>query len=349
MVRVIHLSPVRPDFQTQRSLEYLRRDLGADGSALTLGPGGDVRNVPMAAIALRRLLRRGAEVVHAWGPSALAAAVLGGCRQIIYSPLPDSPTRTSRWFGAAAAGHCFRVVCPSEAMRRTLVEQGVAAERCQVIHPPVDFARVPSSRNALLRAELGFAESDRVTLLPGESTRSTSHRAGVWALSILYVMEESERVLVWGRGRQAESLVRFGKRLAQHNLVTLAEQRLGQAVDFEQLTAVADAAVVPAQGDAAAVLPLLICMAAGLPIVSGFTPAAAEFLQDRQTALVIAPATPKTLAQGIMELRQNPALRRHLAESARAKAKALYDLPKFLDQWRCTYLAMGDRAVSVRV
>jgi len=348
MVRVIHLSPVHSDFQTQRSLEYMRRDLGADGSALTLGPGGDVRNVPMAAIALRRLLRRGAEVVHAWGPSALAAAAWAGCRRIIYSPLPDSPLLLGRWFGAAAAGRYLRVVCPSEAMRRALVEQGVAAERCQVIHPPVDFARVPSGGNALLRAELGFGESDRVVLLPGESTHDASHRAGVWALSILYVMEERERVLVWGRGRQAESLARLGKRLAQHDLVTLAEQRLGRAVEFEQLTAVAEAAVVPAQGNAA-VLPLLICMAAGLPIVAGFTPAAAEFLQDRQTALVLAPATPKALAQGIMELRQNRSLRDRLIESARAKAKACYSLPKFLDQWRCTYLVMGERGTSVRV
>jgi len=60
MVRVIHLSPVHSDFQTQRSLEYLRRDLGADGSALTLGPGGGDRSAPIAAARRRGRPRVGA-------------------------------------------------------------------------------------------------------------------------------------------------------------------------------------------------------------------------------------------------------------------------------------------------
>src|SRR5688572_7646590 len=81
MIRVRHLHDGETDFQTRRGIEALTRSLGAGFDA----SGERVGGVPGA------LLRRDrtavpADVVHAWGGRALAAAVLRGGGRIVFSP-----------------------------------------------------------------------------------------------------------------------------------------------------------------------------------------------------------------------------------------------------------------------
>src|SRR5205085_404250 len=84
----------------------------------------------------RRDLR--SELIHAFGPNALAAACIAGGK-IIYTP-PEAPTpRAARWLRAIAGHRDIQIVFPTDTMRRFFVERGVPIERSHLIRPGVEF------------------------------------------------------------------------------------------------------------------------------------------------------------------------------------------------------------------
>src|SRR4051812_42306813 len=98
MIRLLHVLDSAPDFQTARAVEQLSKGLGAgfDVRTRTIGAGGDFRNPPSAAIALRREART-TDVVHAWGMSALAATAFAGFERIIFTPTSFPSRRQIAW------------------------------------------------------------------------------------------------------------------------------------------------------------------------------------------------------------------------------------------------------------
>jgi glycosyltransferase involved in cell wall biosynthesis len=342
MIRVLHLCPARRDFQTQRSLDHLMRDLGDEycSSILRIGSDREPLSVPIGALAIQ--FRRGvaADIVHAWGATALSAALLGRCGRIIFSPLPAERPLCRGRLAAMVRRAGARVVCNSETLRRRFLDIGISADRCHTIRPGVDTDRLKPTRNAALRTELGFEDSDEVILAPGETVRGSGHREAAWAVGILNVLDGRRRLLVWGRGDGVDALRNFTERLQQPTVLTVAEQKLGRPVEFEQLPAVADVALAASSGRAA-ILPLCICMAAGLPLVSTDNSDAAELLEDGRTALLRRRATPMMLAQCVLDLEKDAALHRRLSEAARAVAVEAFSLPRYLAQWRAVYGAVA--------
>jgi glycosyltransferase involved in cell wall biosynthesis len=162
------------------------------------------------------------------------------------------------------------------------------------------------------------------------------HRYSLWAAAILHVLDSQWRFLIWGRGPMVDSLERFAATVGRDSLLVDAEKRLGRAVDFEQVACVADAALVFADA-MAPVLPLSICMAAGVPIVAAETAGSRELLQDEITALLEPSATPRKLAQRMLGLQKAPALRRKIAEAARIQAIDRFSVARYVADWRRVY------------
>ncbi|HEY7117652.1 MAG TPA: glycosyltransferase [Tepidisphaeraceae bacterium] len=338
MPRVLQVYGRCADFQTLRAIEQLSSGLGAsfDVYTRTIGRGGDFRNVPSAALGLRDDLRQ-FDLVHAWGIGALSAAAFASSSgRIVFTPTPFPSRRQIGWIRAILNYRDVQVVCPTATLRRALVERGIPLPRCHLIRPGVDFARVKRRRDPALRAALALADDHHVLLGLGESTRAADHRQTVWGGAILNVLDHRTRVLLWGRGPMAPAAARLGQRLGQPELVTLAEQRLGRHLDFEDLLPAADMLVVSATTPVAT-LPIAIGMAAALPIVATVTSTIAELLEDRHTALMTQPAVPRLLAQRIMQLREDPQMQWSLADTARVEAYEFFSLSRFLDQFRALY------------
>jgi glycosyltransferase involved in cell wall biosynthesis len=331
MVRVLHFHEADPDFQTRRALESLTRSLG----------GGFEAAVERPANLLGELLRRGpvpgapADVVHAWGGRALAAAVVRGRGQIVFSPTRFPTPRLVRWLRAATGYRDVQVVCSTATQRRFFVERGVPLDRCHLVRPGVDFARVRRRRDPVLRRRLGFGDGDTVLLAPGESTRAAAHEDAVWAAAIAHYLDPRYRMLVWGRGDRAGAVVRRGRSVAD-GMLAVAEPALGQAVEFESLLPAADAVLVSARGPVAT-LPVAVCMAAGLPIVSTVTYTVAELLEDRHTALMVPRCQPRLMARRLLDLRADTGLQWSISDVARTEAYEYFSLTRFLEQWREVY------------
>jgi glycosyltransferase involved in cell wall biosynthesis len=125
------------------------------------------------------------------------------------------------------------------------------------------------------------------------------------------------------------------------DLIALAERRLGRPVEFEELLPAADVLVVSATAPIPT-LPVAIAMAANLPIVAAVTPTVAELLEDRHTALMTPPDDAKALANRVRLFRDDPALRRKLADRARSEAYDFLAQSRFVADHRALY--QGDPA-----
>src|ERR1700722_12781055 len=257
MSPILHLFDQNADYATRRMAvtvaEGLRGEFAPTG--LTIGRGGDLRDCLTAARCLESLAQ--SSVVHAWGTRPLIAASLAGCEPIIYSPPADLGRWDKRWLRWLGRRRDVRIVFSSEAQQRDARGCGLPEERTSLIRPGIQVE--PAARDSSLRRRLGFSDDDFVVLAAGESTRSAGHKLAVWTTAILHVLDETWKLLVWGRGDQAGKIARLA---ASQECASLL--RLEPSMEFEQLLAAADVVLSPTTG-ADAPLAVAMCMAAGIP------------------------------------------------------------------------------------
>lgn len=339
MVRILHVAETDADFQTQRCVDDLSRQLG-EGFACqhaTIGRGGTWRHAAGAILGIRS--RVDVDVVHAWGAKALSACMAAHV-PVIHCPPPAPTERSIRWLWSMMAYRPVHVVCATDTQRRLLAGVGIDPNRMGLIRPAVDFSRVRKKKNPELRQALGLADDDFVLLAVGESTHEAAHKDALWAAGILRVYDPHYRLLIWGRGDRHDEVARFNEKLIDPQLLCIAEQRLGSRVELEELFGAADMAIISASGHVAP-LPICIAMASGVPMVATATPEIGELLEDRHTALMVRPGSPRELAQRILKLREDSSLRWKLADAARAEAYEYFSMARFVSEWRELYRSVA--------
>lgn len=337
MVRVLQLYDTDAEFQIQRSIGGLSTGLRAEFACSTasIGRGGTYRSATRALVGLRRA--PSCDVIHAWGMRSLVAASLSGrAFATVFTPPPEHADRAIRWLRALREYRNVHVVCSTATLRRRYLQRGIPLQRCHLIRPGVDFSRIRRRRDPALRSALGFAQDDCVILVPGESTRNAAHRYALWTSGILNLLDERYKFLLWGRGSQIPAIERFASRIRHTDLLHVAERRLHRPVEFEELLPAADIVLVTAAGPVGT-LPISICMAAALPIVATVTYTLGELLEDRHTALLVPKASPRMLAQRILELREDPRLQWSISDMARTEAYEHFSMTDFLERHRVLY------------
>jgi hypothetical protein len=339
-IRVLHLLSTNTDFQTRRTHELLCQQAGGDfdSHTRTIGRGGDFRNVAIAAIQLRGA---DSQIVHAWGQSALTAAAFAGATRVLFSPDTSMPQTSIGWIRAVMDYRNVQMVCASSLQQRRAVERGIQISHCHLIRPAVEFSRLGAKRNDPFRESLGLTPDDFVMLAPGESVRESQHNLAVWTCGILNVLDPCFKVLLWGHGPETAALSRMGRQLHQESMIRFAKSSLGTTTEFEQLLTATDACLITA-GDSAPTLPIAICMAAALPIVSVTNYTTAELLEDRHTALMTPHPSPRLLAQRVQDLQADSTLAWSIADMARTEAYEYFSASRLLDQYRAAYRQMVD-------
>jgi len=334
MIRILLLRERAADFETERATAQLAGLLGPEFAvvAKTLGEGGSYRNLPSTVLDLCWRHKPAVDVVHAWGPAALAAAVLIQTGRIIYSPPYRITARQIHWLNAIFARQAIDVVCSTATQHRLLVEHGLPVERCHLIRPGVDFGelqRRPGREEIRKRLKI---EPSRFVVLPvGDAVQGTAHRIATWAAAILNVLDPSYAIAVWQRGPLVHLAEQFMRRLQPESLV-----KVPSALSYEELLAAADVAIVSAEAPVPT-LPIATTMAGGPPIVACATDTVCELLEDHHNALMIAKPHGRRLAERIMQLREDSRLRWKLADTARTEAYEFYSQSRYLEQWRQCY------------
>jgi glycosyltransferase involved in cell wall biosynthesis len=84
-------------------------------------------------------------------------------------------------------------------------------------------------------------------------------------------------------------------------------------------------------------------MATGIPVVVTKSGGPEEIVDDRQTGLMVPPADPASLAQGICEVLENPALARELAIKGQEKVASTFSLSSMVTKYEALYQSCAER------
>jgi len=364
MTRVLHLYDQRTPPAAVEVLATLR---GRQTDSLLARIGGPTRpHLPLADQVLRRLwgwsltaapeIRRFAEIrrvdaIHCWSPTVAEAAAATGLPTVL--TLCRRPTRREAKAIRCAAGEGAFVVAGSAALAKAVTPERVATHRLGVIEPAAErpapryqvrerlglvgviepAAERPAPRDQV-RERLGLAPDAFVAIAPPQQTRDRGPMWAVWALGILHYAGIRTRLILPG----PSSLARSARDLATGARLSSMVWSPGvlDADTAGDLYAAADLTVLyddTGFGAAAAAM----AVAAGSAIVAADAGELACILRDGETAVLVAPRTPRLLARAIWRLYEDRPTIAHLARQAAAELTALTDVEGMVRRYDALY------------
>jgi glycosyltransferase involved in cell wall biosynthesis len=222
-----------------------------------------------------------------------------------------------------------RIVALTEPMRARIAES-VSAEKIAVVPNGANFSRlVPRERDEAFAAHWAL-EGKFVVGYVGTHGLAQGLKVMVHAASIL--RETDVHFLFVGEGARRQAQIDLAAKLNIHNVRFIGMVAAHEAPDY---LALSDAVVVPLKKLAIseAALPSKIFEAAAMerPILLGVGGIAADLIRKYDAGLVFEPEDPQSLANAIMQLRDDPALRARLREGCRALARD-YDRKNLADR-----------------
>jgi glycosyltransferase involved in cell wall biosynthesis len=283
---------------------------------------------------------RGSRVLHVHGYAAadfgrLAARAIGAKlvlhehfadpRMPAYQALADRLLRR-RTDGAIAV---------SRSTREFLVKRRfVPADRVRLIWngaPLDEFAPVPRERALRARRELGIPEDALVVGTIGRLNAQKGHRFLVEAAALLLSRRKDTRVLVAGDGDLMGELQGQAAALGIAHRVVFA----GHRTDVPDLLGALDVFCISSLYEGTP-LALFEAMAAGKAIVSTSVDGCREVLENGVTGVLVPPADPGALADGLDRVLGDDALRDALGRQALAASRR-YDVRACVGEMQAFY------------
>lgn len=224
------------------------------------------------------------------------------------------PSWAYLWADRLAGRWTTVTICVAEHER----SNGIAARTCRsdrtvVIPNAVDVAAAPT-------ADMNGSTARLVTVGRLKAPKDYSTLARAYAA----LPSGSFEALIVGDGPDRPQVESELVRLRLANAVRL----LGERTDVPELLAGSDVFVLSSASEG---LPLSVAeaMAAGLPVVASAVGGVPELVVDGETGFLVPPGEPERLAEAVEPLLSDPALRRQMGRSGRARAEELFDLTAF--------------------
>jgi len=319
----------------------LRKRLPADIEAVPLAPRSEV-DLP-AAWRLSRVIRElQPDVIHAHDPHGVAVAATA---LSIASPTRRPALIAARRVDFHIKSNSFsrwkyrqvdRFVTASEAIRAMLIEDGVPADRTTTVHEGIDVDRVLAVEPLNVREEYWFPPH---SLIVGNIAALVPHKGQKYLVdaAALVVREVPEaRFLVLGEGDLRATLEQQIKHLhlAQH--VVLAGFRADILAVLKGLDLFVMSSVTEGLGTS-----LLDAMAASRPIVATRAGGIPEVVVDGASGLLVPPRDAHALAEAILGMLRDEAMRQRLAEAGFARVRARFSVDRMVEETLGVYAAVA--------
>ena len=311
--------------------EALRLPLVAATIPLDIAPRLSLARDLMAARRLAHVVPQFADVVHAHG--ARAAWICALAHRHISFPLLFTAHNLVAADLAGRLGisfigrHLHKAIAVSPSVADSLVVCGLSRTKIQVVPNGVDLTHfrpaAPTARQEA-RLSLGIHESDFVIA----AAARLSPEKGIDTLLAAAGQRESALFLIAGSGPEQTTLMRS----CPPNV-----RLLGRVSDVRCLLAAADVFAVPSRREGQGIA-ALEAMASGVPLAASSVGGLADMLTDGETALLVPPNDPDSLAAALGRLQSEPRLCRHLAQNALGLVRKTYSLEPMLDALTSVYL-----------
>lgn len=304
--------------------------------------------LPLTALTLLVLLRRlRPEIVHMFLP---AAYLVGGAVSLA-SPVPIRVmSRRSRnhyqekhplaaRFERLLHRRMSALLGNSRAVVADLIAEGALIDRVRLLYNGIPLDGPPSEKERQsVRTELGIAPHDLVMTITANLIPYKGHLDLVAALGVAAeALGSGWTLLCVGADRGHGTALR-----AAAEEVGVAEriQWLGAREDVARLLAASDIGVLCSheEGFSNAVLEY---MAAGLPSVVTDVGGNAEAVADGTCGLVVPPRDPSRLAQALLRLAKDPAMRERMGAAARARVERHFDIAVCVSAYASLYRALA--------
>ena len=305
--------------------------------------------LPVAPPVSRRVRRLGLDVFHAHhpfllGPAARRLARRAG-RPLVFTyhtryekyahyvpvrrPLVEAAAiRLSSSFAAAAAA----VIAPSQAVRQTLAERGVAAS-VEVIPTGVDVARFRPGDPVAARRALALAPADPVLLYVGRLDREKSVERLLLAFAHVQGTVPHARLVLVGHGTETARLQALARTLPAAGRIAFLPAR--PHADLPVCCQAADVFLFASETETQGLV-LAEAAACGIPVVSVTGPGCDEVVRDGETGL-LTKAEPPALAEAAISLLVDGQRRRRMGRRAREIAERDFDVRLQIDHTVALY------------
>ncbi len=276
-----------------------------------------------AAWKLARLLKQlRPDVVHAHDPHgvAMAGLALSMSTQPSQPPLVASRRVDFHLKGSSLSRWKYRQVdcfiCASEAIRQILLADGVPAERTVTVHEGIDLDRVASAPPARLHEELWLPHQAPIVGNVAALVPHKGQRHLIEAAALVVRQVPDARFVIAGEGELRQALER---QIKEHHLekhVLLAGFRPDVLSVHKAFDLFVMSSVTEGLGTS-----LLDAMACAKPVVATTAGGIPEVVADGETGLLVPPRDHHALADAIVRLLNDPALRRRLGEAGLARVR----------------------------
>lgn len=320
-VRVV---PIRPDLDIY------------GGEALRLSPAGKAR-------LLRSLVGYAREVEHALDDLGTELLVANALRPLLYSVSARLHRRPVLWLlqGGEQFG-ALSYVAPFIPHRTMTVSRGARAAvppllrplveaRSFVNHPGIDLARYhPVTRGG--RESLGLPSTATIVLVAGRVDRNKGFDVAIEALHLARRDVDDLHLAVAGRAHgtsdaEFEQLLR--RRAAE---LQVPVSFLGWVEDMPTLMSNVDVFVLSSRREGFGLV-TVEAMATGLPVIVTRAGGSEETVEDGVSGLLVPPDDPRALADALVRVASDDALRQRLAAAGRARAVERYTTEQFVDRF----------------
>ena len=223
-----------------------------------------------------------------------------------------------------------RLLAVSEATRSYHVGQGIDPERTCVLHNGVDLERFrPGDKRGWLREQLGLPPSTRLVVTIGQiGLRKGQDVLVDAAIRVSAGLLHVHWLVVGERFSEKEESRRFESDLREAAAGPLGGRMhlLGWRDDVERILREADVLVHPARQEPLGRV-LLEAAASGLPVVATDVGGTGEiFPTEEDGAIVVPSGDAAALADGVVRVLTDDALRRSMQGAIRGRAEAAFDV-----------------------
>ena len=283
-----------------------------------------------------------AHTAHAAGlcllarPFGLAARVVAA-RRVSFPLRPPVLGRLKYSYGVD------RVVAVSEAIRRSLLAQGVPAGQVVTVHSGIDAARFAAGRREPARSDLireGAFPAD--AFLVGTVGHLAAHKGidrFLEAASILATSLPAARFVIVGEGKEEAALAERARRLGIDGRVLFT----GFRRDLPDLYAAFDLFALASLSGEGSPAVLKEAMAAGVPVVATRLDGVEEIIEDARHGLLPPPGDAAALARSLERLAADAPLRARLVEAGRRRA-AEFSIERMVERTEAVYTSLGAEA-----
>jgi glycosyltransferase involved in cell wall biosynthesis len=318
----------------------------------------------MAAAVLAAPFLRRADVVVATSPhifTACAGWAVAACKRAPFVfELRDLWPDSIRAVGALRSERLLRllerlelflyrraaaIVTVTTAFRRNLAQRGIDAKKVAIVTNGADLARFrPQAKDQALAERLGLTGKFVVGYV---GTHGMAHGLDVVLDAAERLADRPEaadiRLLMLGNGADKQRLARRAAEMALGNLLFLDTV---PKADVPRYWSLLDASVIHLKKDDLfrSVIPskLFECMAMGIPVLHGVEGESADLVRAHRAGLPFEPQNGAALADAVLALRQDEALRAELGDNG-ARAARGYDRTSLAMQMMATLLAVADK------